>query len=296
MGTINTIKFIVQHPLNKRRQFKAIRHWLTWQIGSRLVPGPVAISFVNDTMLLVAAGMTGATGNIYAGLHEFQDMAFLLHLLRKGDMFVDVGANVGSYTVLAGGIGAKCISVEPTKSAFNHLMRNIQLNGIGNVVDARNIAIGSKKGILKFTSGLDTVNHVVIDAEANSITNSEVEVDTLDNVIAESEPVLIKIDVEGFETEVVVGAESVLAKKSLLAVIMELNGSGQRYNYDDEKLYEFMLSRGFIPCLYIPFTRSLEVLSGQSELVGNTLFVKDLEAVRQRLRMAPTFTVRGESI
>jgi hypothetical protein len=41
------------------------------------------------------------SGNIYAGLHEFGDMAFVLHFLRAGDLFADVGANIGSYTVLA---------------------------------------------------------------------------------------------------------------------------------------------------------------------------------------------------
>jgi hypothetical protein len=47
------------------------------------------------------SGMTGATGNLYVGLHEFEEMAFLLHFLRPGDLFADVGANVGSYTILA---------------------------------------------------------------------------------------------------------------------------------------------------------------------------------------------------
>ena len=48
--------------------------------------------------------MTGATGNIYCGLYEFLDMAFLLHFLRNGDLFGDIGSNIGSYTVLATGL------------------------------------------------------------------------------------------------------------------------------------------------------------------------------------------------
>ena len=63
--------------------------------------------------------MTGATGNIYTGLHEFEDMMFLLHLLRPGDIFVDAGANIGSYTVLASAVvGAKSISFEPVPPLF----------------------------------------------------------------------------------------------------------------------------------------------------------------------------------
>jgi hypothetical protein len=48
--------------------------------------------------LRLAAGreMTRATGNIYCGLHEFADIGFVLHLLRAGDLSVDVGANIDS--------------------------------------------------------------------------------------------------------------------------------------------------------------------------------------------------------
>ncbi len=72
--------------------------YLKWQIGSRLLPGAVHVPFVNDTVLVVTPGMTGATLNIYTGLHEFEDCGFLLHLLRCSDLFVDIGANVGVYT------------------------------------------------------------------------------------------------------------------------------------------------------------------------------------------------------
>lgn len=291
-----TLKFILEHPLTRQRKVSAIRRWVNWQVGSRLVPGPVAVNFVNKMMLLVSPGMTGATGNVYAGLHEFPDMAFALHLLRRGDLFVDVGANVGTYTVLAASVGAKSISMEPIHNAFDHFMLNINLNDIRDIVDARRIGIGSKKGVLKFTNGLDTVNHVVNGREATATAVCEVEVETLDNVVAKSRPVLVKIDVEGFETEVIEGAKDVLSQKSLLAVIMELNGSGRRYNYDENDVYARMLGYGFSPYSYDPYQRSLKELNGKNLTAGNTLFIRDVETVRQRLREAPAFTVMGQSL
>ena len=90
--------------------------------------------------------MTGATGNIYTGLHEFQEMSFLLHMLRHDDLFVDVGANIGSYTVLASAvIGAKSISIEPIPNAFRNLMQNIILNDIKVRVTAHNMGSIVKK-------------------------------------------------------------------------------------------------------------------------------------------------------
>ena len=67
------------------------------QIGSRLVPGPVLVPFVDSCSLFAQAGMTGITQNIYVGLAEFREMAFLLHVLRPDDLFVDVGANIGTW-------------------------------------------------------------------------------------------------------------------------------------------------------------------------------------------------------
>lgn len=122
------------------------------------------------------------TGNLYAGLHEFSDMGFLLHFLRSGDIFVDAGANVGSYTLLAAGItGSKAIAFEPVPSTFNVLKENIELNELGHLVGAYNKGLSSKSGILTFSSSNDTTNHVVKDgAEINVV---EVDVCSLDDVL-----------------------------------------------------------------------------------------------------------------
>jgi FkbM family methyltransferase len=207
-----------------------------------------------------------------------------------------VGANVGSYTVLAGGAGARCIAIEPIKSAYTHLLRNVNLNGLGGSVDARNIGAGARKGVLKFTEGLDTVNHVAAASDAGGGGLTEVEVDTLDNIAAGLRPLLIKIDVEGFEAEVLAGAERVLSDESLLAVIVELNGSGRRYGLDDSETHERMLGHGFKPCAYSPFTRELRALDISSRAPGNVIYVKDVEAAARRLSGAAKFRVNGDSI
>ena len=101
MSFFNIIKFITNHPLNQEQKLKSIVRFAKWQVGSRLVPGAIVYDWINGSKFLVKNGETGLTGNIYTGLHEFPDMAFLLHVLRDDDLFVDVGTNVGSYTILA---------------------------------------------------------------------------------------------------------------------------------------------------------------------------------------------------
>ena len=113
MGLTRSISFILGHPLNRSRPAAALVRWLRWQLGSRLLPGPVLVPFVEHIGLLMRPGMTGATGNLYCGLHEFEDMALVLHALRPADLFVDIGANVGSYSMLAAATGAEVSAFEP---------------------------------------------------------------------------------------------------------------------------------------------------------------------------------------
>ncbi len=148
-------------------------------------------------------------------------MAFLLHFLRPNDLFVDVGANIGAYTILASSeVKANTISIEPLESTYLKLIDNISINKIQENVKAFNIGLGSKIGKLYFIKSLDTINHVTLKED---IDTAVVRIDTLDSLSKNEQcPVLIKIDVEGYETEVINGAEKTLANKLLKAIIIEL--------------------------------------------------------------------------
>jgi FkbM family methyltransferase len=283
MSLLSLLKFITNHPLNRKNKIKAVSRFAKWQINSRLNPYPVIYSYTDKTKLIIQRSMTGATGNLYCGLHEFNDMGFVLHFLRKDDLFVDIGANIGSYTVLAGGhVGATVVSIEPVPQTFEHLKRNIAINHIGDHVLVYNFALGNEKGHISFTSTLDTMNHVATGTEINTI---EVPVDTLDSVLEkEKEPVLLKIDVEGFETNVLNGANATLDKKELKAIIIELNGSGTKYGYDESLLHEKLISAGYYPHQYDPFERELTPI--ESFGTHNTIYIKDLDFVKERVKKA----------
>jgi hypothetical protein len=115
--------------------------------------------YTHKCKLIVKKGMAGATGNLYCGLHEYQEMFFLLHFLRPNDLFVDIGANIGSYSILsAAHIGCDTISIEPVPSTFNHLIDNIRINGIKEKIEALNIALGAQEGTIAFTNNMGTGN------------------------------------------------------------------------------------------------------------------------------------------
>jgi len=275
MRLFDLFRFVWAHPLNAEARIAALVRVARWQIASRLLPGPVALPFVDSARLFVTRGMTGATGNWYCGLHEHREMGFLLHVLREADLFLDVGANVGSYTILASGaVGARSVTVEPVPSTFVHLQRNVALNGLGGRVQCWQGGLAERSGTLRFTTDFDTVNHV--------LTAGEDEI-----------PALIKIDVEGYEWSVLKGARRALADPRVLAVIMETNGSGSRYGVSDDELVSEMRRFGFAMYTYDPVTRVLTE-AGKGE--GNTIFVRDATLARERVREARRFRLVNGSI
>ena len=293
---IGTWKYIWRHPLASRNRPLAFRRWLQWQLVSRVAWGDVVVPFVASSRLVVHSGMTGATGNIYTGLHEFEDMAFALHLLRPSDLFVDAGANVGVYTILGATAGASCVSVEPLPGTHSNLLANIRINGLGDSVRTYQVALGATPGIVLLTSNLDAMNHVLAAAESASGA-IDVPVVMLDELLRNEEPVLLKVDVEGYETEVFKGAMSTLTSPKLLALIVELNESGERYGASERELSDLLGKCGFQPYTYSPYARQLQRCAGhKNSSGGNTLFVRDFDEVTRRLSAAQAIEIFGTRI
>ena len=273
-AVLRTTGFVWRHPLNRGGRIAAMGRLLRWQIASRLMGGRVEIPFVGGTSLFARRGMTGATGNWYAGLHEAEDMAFCLHLLRAGDLFVDVGANVGSYTVLAAGAcRAEVVAVEPSAETRAALRSNVALNGIEGRVEIHAVGLGAAEGEMRLSLGRGPMNRAL--ADGDDAPSETVPIRTLDAILGGRAPALLKIDVEGGEADVLKGAAEALASPGLRAVIAEANDAGA--------VGRLLAEHGFVPASYDPHARRL----GPPVPGANALFVRDDAALRARLAEAP---------
>ena len=273
MQPLDTLSFIIQHPLGKQHPLAALSRFFRWQIKSRF-RDETTVNWIDGAVLGVKRGMTGATGNIYCGLHEFVEMAFLLHLLRPGDLFLDIGANVGSYTVLASKVcGANSIAFEPDPKTAQALRRNVSLNEIEDRVQVKQIALGSHNGEILFTVGLDTMNRV---ATVNDQTSQVVVVKRLDDVPGVGSAVFAKLDVEGFEDEVIIGGMTVLSSPTLLAIQSESCNS---------HLLEALNKNDFEKYFYDPISRAISKKPFDYR-TANGLFVRDVEQVTHRLEQS----------
>jgi len=155
------------------------------------------------------------------GLLEPELSFFIRRLLVENDFFLDIGANVGYYSVLASKVNPKCqiYAFEPTPVTFAVLQENI-LSNQPCVIRAEQMALGQRTGVLKFDIYADkALNSVNVDErhpffEAGPVAVLDVPCAKLDDYLSENDlpiPDVVKLDVEGYEYFVLHGATSMLA-------------------------------------------------------------------------------------
>lgn len=290
-ATLALLHTIVSHPLNRDHPGRALARWFLWHLGSRIAPGPIAVPFVDSTRLLMRPGDRGLTLNHYLGLAELAEMAFALHYLRPDDLFVDVGANAGAYTVLAAGaVGALTIACEPDPDAVARLRDNVALNGIGGRVELHEAALGATLGEIAVTREHGPMNQVIaVPGRAGTF----VPLTTLDAILAGRRARLVKIDVEGYEPQVLAGAAASLGDDRVDALIIEIARGWNRGVSDDS--IGIALGSRWTRVRYDPLERTL-VAATDPLTPGNHIFVRDPAEAQTRVRSAPSRSIRGKKL
>ena len=282
-----------ENDMVKRNTWKSIKRFVNWQFFSRLTNWSFVVPFVNETRLVIKKSMYGASGGVYLGLIEFNDMAFLIHYLRNTDLFLDIGANVGTYSVLASGVaGAETIGIEPIPATYQHYLDNVYINRLSDKITALNLGLGSEKGKLQFRTDLGCSNCVAHSDYENNIT---VDISTLNDVTEGKSASFLKIDVEGFEYHVLSGGKKVLHDPTLNIIIIELKGHAQQYGTSDDEIHDFLNSNGFSPFKYKPYSRELIGLD-KYDGKHNTIYIRNEKLAQERIKNAPKFEVLGEKI
>lgn len=161
------------------------------------------------------------------GIWEGDTTNFLLKNLVRGEVFVDVGANIGYFTCLAGklvGNSGLVIAFEPEPLNFRLLISNVKVNNLNNVICER-LAVADFVGSAKlFLNPAEPGGHTLF-PHVRNMKYCQVSTTTLDHYFATRklpEPDMIKIDVEGAELPVLHGLDKLLSKPDL-KIIIEFN-------------------------------------------------------------------------
>lgn len=200
------------------------RH-LQWQARKTLRRFPCELPIGSSRLFVDYANAVAALVNAM-GLYDFNNMSLLQALLREiGGVFVDVGANVGSYTLVASEVpSSRVISIEPHPRAFRLLTENVKRNRRSNVKCLR-FALSDHDGWCSFTDGDElSVNHIASSEDSRNLIR--VPTRTLRSVCSELEilPDFVKIDVEGHEGPVLDGLGGTLSAAKVMWI-----ERGERY-------------------------------------------------------------------
>jgi FkbM family methyltransferase len=182
---------------------------------------------------------------------EKQVQLMLSKLLKPGDCFFDVGAHIGFYSLIAArliGGGGQVIAFEPDPHNATILRENVARNGFSNI-EVVSAAVWKCDGVLHFQRGGDfcggksSRRGAVIEANGRSDQGETISVSaiTLDSYVVHCKPPsLIKIDVEGAESEVLKGAGRILAKTAP-ALICEVH-----HNRAAAFIEEFLTAKNYV--------------------------------------------------
>jgi FkbM family methyltransferase len=205
---------------------------------------------------------------IYLGQYEPTERHCLNAFLREGDVFVDVGANIGLYAVIAAkivGSSGKVYAFEPCSSSLERLSGNVQLNGYCNV-SCHQLALSDSAGDVFLNvslDGFDAWNSLSSQSLGGQTSVETVRAATWDaigtSICAGAQVTMMKIDIEGWESRFLAGARNSLAAERAPVLQFEFNDTAAKAaGSSGREVYQTLCELGYRLWSYDHSERSLK--------------------------------------
>ena len=208
--------------------------WIHGFLYRHLQPTGIVLIDVQESKMYVDSQDIGVAPFLLEwGVYEKNETELFKSLTKKGMVVVDVGANIGYYTLLAArlvGEAGRVFAFEPDPHNFDLLCKNIEINGYGNVVPVRK-AVFSKSGKMKlFLDESNLGGHSLSEANVDTSGSVTVEVTSLDDYFGNTDSRIdvIKMDVQGSEMDVLEGMTNTINRNDDLKIITEFWPMGIR--------------------------------------------------------------------
>lgn len=213
---------------------------------------------------------------VHSAEREPDTVKWIETVVTKGSVFYDIGANVGTYSLIAAlnkDKDIKIYSFEPSFTNFYQLAKNISVNNCEECIFPLNIAVSELSSVDYFNyNSLETGTAVhafgePIDSQGEKFTPVmrqllfSLSIDELVYKYNIPIPNHLKIDVDGIEEKILVGASKVLESEQVKSVLIEINESD-----NEKKIIELMESKG------LKFVSKRVVDNG---IAGNYIFVRE---------------------
>ena len=269
----STLKYVWSHPSNKKNKIQALFRLLTWQIKKRIFSGPYYINVFKRYTLRCYPDSPSASSLIYCKeLPDYHEMNFMKRYLLPGDSFVDVGANIGVYSLLAAsliGPSGDIQAFEPGQIARSRLYENILLNQLNNV-KVHECALSDEVGFVNFLTDKDTTNRMIL-VKDNGKSSTLVPTARMDDVLT-NEFTLGKIDIEGAEILAFKGAMRLLSEANPPVWIIEINGALRDFGFTESEFKYWLENQGYELALYDADLKELNFSYAEPWLYSQNVF------------------------
>jgi FkbM family methyltransferase len=167
------------------------------------------------------------------GFEHYEEQAFVLDILGPEDVAIDVGAYIGSFTLLMAARGTMVHAFEPAPASRDALARNLARNHLEERVKLYPLAVSDVAGVSSFTTTHASGNRLVdgVETDESSVEIAVTTIDTWAEPYDLSGLVLIKIDAEGADEKVLRGAERVRAEFDPALIVEFWGGAGSMIEF-----------------------------------------------------------------
>jgi FkbM family methyltransferase len=200
--------------------FDGVYRHVQWQVRRVLDRFPCELRISRSRLLVERP--TGVAALVNAmGMYDLHNMSLIQTVLKgRAKTFVDIGANIGTYTLIASEIGAaRVVSIEPHPKTFGMLQRNVELNQRRNVA-CLNVAVSDRDGQVLLTDRAGLSINRIVESEGQGQSCLAVPCRTMDSICRDLalEPSVVKIDVEGHEAVALRGFGRSLSRAGIVLV------------------------------------------------------------------------------
>jgi len=223
---------------NQGERLRRLSKFVGWQLWKRIVRKPITVSLFNGKRFIAYPDCDVSSGVLYTRIPNSKNILFLRKYVSGGTL-IDVGANVGSVSLLLADRVQDAILFEPNPVAAARARENLARNNLDFKV--YELALSDTNGEIRFEShgAVDSGGHVVVNTPSSQIVSRAVERITFDEFLRQHGdpefPVsLVKIDVEGHENWVLRGMWRFLTEKRPPLVMFEYL---QRTNLDETRAF-----------------------------------------------------------
>ena len=243
---------------------KAVKNAIRWAWFKHALRQQVVTYEVQGSTMFLDMQNPGVSKVIAVfGIRERAQTELIKRVLRKGQVVLDIGANIGYYALMEATIVSregKVYAFEPFPRTFGLLERSVEANNYGDIVETHNVAVGDVPGMTKLYLTEKDNTHITLDPEQYSTASEvvsrnadgwdyvDVESITIDDFMRDREQVdVIRMDVEGFEWKIIDGMMETLERAGTgLKMFIEVHPPYREEDNQFGPRWEKLSAMGFV--------------------------------------------------